>query len=266
VIRSLAVTADRLQRIVVWFSAGAASAVTVKLVLAQYPNAEIIVARCLVPEEHEDNDRFAADCSAWFGRPILELRSAEYASCEDVWERTRYMSGIGGARCTVEMKKAVRQQFERDWMPDLQAFGYTVEERGRVDRFRAQNPEVRLLTPLIDEGLTKDDCFAIIQRAGLLLPLLYRLGWPNANCIGCVNDQSPKGWNRVRRYFPEVFWRRNKMARALGVRLVKLSTGDRERRYLDELDPNDMSDDGAPTSDCSLLCAIAESKLREPAA
>lgn len=251
-------------RIVSWFSCGTASAVNTKLVIAKYSAThDIAVARCIVPEEHEDNDRFAADCEEWFGRPIINLRSSEYASCEDVWERERYMAGIGGARCTVEMKKAVRWAFERTWNPDLQAFGYTANEVDRADRFRRGNPEVALMTLLIDEGLDKEACHSIVARAGIQIPAMYRLGFNNANCIGCVQAQSPTYWNRVKRLFPAVFAARAGLSRALGVRLVKLSTGDRNRIFLDELTPEMDSGNVEPPMECSLLCYMAEQTIKE---
>ena len=172
------------QRIVSWFSAGAASAVATKLILAQHPTA--LVARCIVTNEHADNDRFAADCARWFGREIIEVRSAEYADCWDVWERRRYLNGIAGAPCTLEMKKRPRQDFERTHDIDGQAFGFTIEERKRADRFRKQNPDVRLLTPLIDAGLSKPDCMGMLDRAGIALPAMYALGFANNNCRTCV--------------------------------------------------------------------------------
>lgn len=249
-------------RLVSWFSCGTASAVNTKLALAKYGEShEITVARCIVPEEDEDNGRFAQDCERWFGVPILNLRSAEYISCNAVWERTRYMAGPKGARCTVEMKKAVRQQFERDWFPDIQTFGYTADERKRMDRFKAMNPDVRMVSLLVESLLTKADCHSIVHRAGIILPLMYRLGFDNANCRGCVQAQGPAYWNRTRRHFPEVFAARAKLSRELGVRLVKLTSGDRHRIFLDELDPNDLSEDGAPPTECSLLCFGAENVI-----
>lgn len=248
-----------MSRIVSWFSCGTASAVTAKLVLAEYGKThEVAIARCIVPEEEADNDRFSDDVEKWLGVPILKLASEEYASCEDVWRRTRYMAGVGGARCTVEMKKAVRHDFETAWWPDLQAFGYTADEADRADRFRDQNRDVRLITPLIKAGLTKQDCHAIIDRAGLVIPRMYRLGFNNANCIGCVQAQSPSYWNRVRKHFPEVFDRRATLSRELGVRLVKGTSGERERIFLDELDPDAGLGEQEPPMECSLLCYMAE--------
>lgn len=256
-------TITQRPRIVVWFSCGDASAVTVKLVQAQYgATHDIAIARCVIAEEHEDNDRFAADCETWFGAAVLNLNSAEYASCEAVWMKRRYLSGVNGASCTIEMKKAVRWAFEKIWQPDLQAFGYTAEERDRACRFREQNPDVRLITPLIDAGLSKGDCHAMVARAGIELPMMYRLGYDNNNCIGCVKAQGVRYWQRTRRLFPDVFERRAALSRELGVRIVKLGGGDRERLFLDEL-PEDLDDDTPePTFDCSLLCYLAETKMK----
>lgn len=248
-------------RVVAWFSCGAASAVACKLLLARRnPGQEIAIVRIVVDDEHEDNERFAAECEAWFGQEILRRQSAEYpGGCFDVWTRRRYMAGIAGAICTTELKKAVRQDFEREWEPDAQAFGYTSEEAARAERFRANNPEVRLLTPLIESGLTKADCLGLLDRAGMALPAMYRLGFNNNNCIGCVKAQSPTYWNRVRRHFPERFGRIAALSDDLGVRLVKVGE---ERIALSALDPAAGSGDREPEIDCSLLCTIAEQDIR----
>jgi hypothetical protein len=243
---------EQKPRLVVWFSCGDASAVTVKLIQAKYADThDIVIARCVLPEEHEDNDRFAADCEVWFGQKVRNLHSVEYPSCQAVWERKRFMSGIGGAPCTVEMKKAVRWAFEREWQPDLQAFGYTSDEGKRADRFREQNPEVKLLTPLIDAGMTKADCHRMVEAAGIIIPAMYRLGFNNNNCIGCVKATSPVYWNRVRREFPEVFEARARLSREIGCRLVRVKG---VRIFLDELDPK-AGRGVEPAIDCSLACS-----------
>lgn len=247
------------KRIVCWFSSGAASAAATKLALKKYPESEIVIARCLVPEEHEDNDRFAKDCESWFGRPVVNLKSEEYGSCQEVWEKRRYMSGVAGAPCTTEMKKAVRWQFETDWMPDYQVFGYTSEEFHRLERFRKGNPEVNILAPLIDEGLDKSDCLALVARAGIEIPYVYRIGFKNANCIGCVKSSSPSYWNRVRRNFPAVFEARANLSREINCRLVTVKGA---RIFLDELNANEgEGEDREPTIECGILCAMAEMDL-----
>lgn len=253
----------RRRRVVCWFSAGAASAVATKLTLAAYPADLVAIVRCIVPNEHEDNERFAADCEEWFGRPILAVRSLEYRDCWGVWERRRYLNGINGAPCTLEMKKAPRQQFERDWSPELSVFGFTIEERKRAERFRAQNPDVRMLAPLIDAGLSKPDCMGMLDRAGITLPAMYGLGFANNNCKTCVKARGRGYWSLVRQQFPSDFSRLAKLSRDIG--WTPCRDGKDKPIWLDELDPNWAPQDDSPNIECSVLCAIAEQHIMESA-
>ena len=181
---------ERKRRIVSWFSCGAASAVATKKTIEKYGTENLIIACCVVPNEHPDNERFLQDCEKWFGVSVLRLKSEKYIDCWDVWEKTKYLVGPRGARCTTEMKKIVRQKFQK--MSDIQIFGFTSEEKHRSDRFMEQNPEVNLETPLIDHNINKQECFEIIKLAGIQLPMMYRLGYNNNNCIGCVKGGG--GW------------------------------------------------------------------------
>lgn len=242
----------QVSRTVVWFSAGAASAVAAKLTLADRP---AVLVYCDPGSEHPDNARFLDDCERWFHQEVERLKSDKYADTWAVWETRRYLNGPAGARCTLDLKKRLRQQFERP--DDVQVFGYTAEEQHRAARFREQNPDVNLYTPLIDYGLTKSDCLAMINRAGIALPAMYSLGYLNNNCIGC-----PKGglgyWNKIRRDFPDVFDRMARLERDLGHTCTRDESGP---VWLDELDPNRGNHADEPDFECSLLCAIAEQDM-----
>ena len=175
-------------RLVSWFSCGAASAVAAKLAIAD--GDPVTVVYCEVMEEHPDNQRFLKDCENWFGQEIIILGNDKYKrSIYDVFDKTRYLAGHGGARCTLELKKNVRRDFE---LPtDRQVFGYTVEEKKRIDKFIDANNEVDFWPILVERGLTKVDCLAIVENAGIELPTMYKLGYKNNNCRGCVKAQSP---------------------------------------------------------------------------
>lgn len=237
------------ERIVVWFSCGAASAVAAKLCVMKYGDAcEVVTCDTLI-NEHPDNGRFLADVERWIGRPITVLRSPEFATVEEVFAKTRYMAGIAGARCTVELKKRVREAYQREG--DAHVFGYTTEERQRADDFEANNPAVHVEWTLIEEGVSKEDCYRHLVDAGIALPAMYDLGFDHNNCLGCVKATSPDYWNRTRRLFPEVFARRAAQSRELGVRLARYRG---ERVFLDEL-PAD-ADAGEPDDaiDCGPVC------------
>ena len=250
-------------RAVVWFSAGAASAVTAKLAIQDYQSkgaSELVIAYIDPGSEHVDNKRFVADCEDWFGYPVKRLKSDRYTDTWDVWEKRRFLVGPQGALCTTELKKMVRYAFQ--WPNDLQAFGYTAEERHRATRFEEQNPGVALWTPLIEHGISKRECLAIVANSGIALPAMYQLGYQNNNCIGC-----PKGgmgyWNKIRVDFPEVFWRMAALERELNHSILKDKTGP---IWLDELDPKRGRFKNEPMGECSLICATVEDYISEDAA
>ena len=224
-------------KIAVWFSCGAASAVAAKLTIDKYSHDCVIrVVNNPIVEEHPDNLRFLKDVEHWLGFPIELATSKKYPSqsCVDVWEHKRFMSGPAGAPCTLELKKRVRQNWEKEHNPDWTVLGFTLDEKKRSDRFMLTERDT-LLPVLIDEGITKDDCFRIIQAAGIKLPEIYHLGYPNANCIGCVKASSPTYWNHVRKVHPEVFLHRQEQSRKIGARLARYKG---ERVFLDELPPD----------------------------
>lgn len=240
------------RRTVAWFSAGAASAVATKLAIADDPHT--VVVYCDTRSEHPDNARFLTDCAKWFDRPIQVLQSKRYLDTWDVWRKRRYIVGVQGALCTVELKKRLRQEFEQP--DDRQVFGYTAEEAGRVERFRNANPDVTLVTPLIDRGLRKADCLAMVENAGIELPAMYRLGYHNSNCVPC-----PHGglgyFNKIRRDFPDEDDRMAAMEREVGHACNKDADGP---VWLDELDPDRGSLDEI-VGECSLLCVLAEADI-----
>lgn len=240
------------KRTLVWFSAGAASAVATKLTLAETPDAT--VAYVDPGSEHPDNVRFLQDCEAWFDHEVVRLSSDRYQDTWHVWTERRFLVGPSGALCTAELKKKVRYAFERP--DDVQVFGYTAEEGHRARRFREQNPGVTLRTPLIERELSKSDCLALVDRAGIQLPAMYLLGYSNNNCIGCVKGGMGY-WNKIRVDFPDVFNRMAVLERSLGRSVIRV---DGDHVFLDELDPT-RGDHEEPDMDCSLICAIVETEL-----
>jgi hypothetical protein len=249
------ITAAASMRTVAWFSCGDASAVACALTLKHVPDA--LVVRIYLPTEHTDNDRFAADCERWYGQEILTLRDPQGRTTWDVWEKRKYIAGIQGAPCTGELKKAVRFAFQKP--DDIHVFGFTIEERKRAETFRRNNFELSLSFPLIDAGLTKSDCHAIVRAQGIEIPMMYRLGFDNNNCIGC-----PKGgagyWNMVRKHFPEQFNRMCELSRRLGARIVKQ---DGQRIFLDELRPETGRQKDEVAIDCSVLCEAAMKEIAQ---
>jgi len=234
-----------------WFSCGAASAIATKLI------PEAIPVYCETGAEHADNERFLTECETWFARPIIRLRSGEYASTWDVWTKRRWLAGIEGARCTVELKVKPRLEFQRP--DDTHVFGYTADalDAARADRLRTNYPELTILTPLIERGITKAACIEMIARAGIRPPILYALGFQNNNCIPCVKATSPAYWALVRREFPIQFAAMANLSRSLNVRLCRLNN---ERAFIDEIPADHPVSDPIQPS-CDFLCHLAEQEF-----
>ena len=243
-----------MRRVVVWFSCGAASAVAAMLTLRVRPEAHLVY--CDTGSEHLDNARFLRDCEKWLEKKVIVLRSKRYENIWDVFKQGKYLSGPKGALCTTEMKKVPRFEFQR--ADDIHVFGYTADEEDRYETFLRNNPDADIRVPLIAKRLRKNDCIAIINRAGIKIPEMYRLGYENNNCVGCVKGGAGY-WNKIRKDFPYVFWNMADIEREIGFAVLKR---DKKPIFLDEL-PKEMGNYGSePRLRCSLLC---ESVIQEGA-
>jgi len=288
------------QKYIANFSCGAASATATKLAICEFGKENVRVCYQDTRSEHPDNERFFKDCEAWFGVKIERFSSDKYHDVDDVIEKTKYIAGAGGARCTAELKRKVAESII-NFGPDqeIEIMGYTIEERDRVDRFIKNNNERKLLAILVDRGLTKEDCLGFVDRAGIELPIMYKLGYQNNNCLGCVKGQAGY-WNKIKIDFPDVFDRRARQERTLNAAINKryesitlisaeselsgndlnimldkgkvIFNGDsftlkgslievRRRVFLDELPPNMGNHLKEPTIQCGLICMAEHDSL-----
>lgn len=245
------------------FSCGAASAVATKITLNEHDPADVLIVNAFVLEEDSDNRRFLADCERWFEHPITVLRDEKYgASTDEVWRRKQFMKGRDGAPCSSVLKRKLLNAVTRPG--DVSVLGFTAEEEDRLQKLQGLFPDETFSAPLIDKGLTKSDCLSIVDRAGIVLPLMYRKGYDNANCIGC-----PKGgqnyWQAIREDFPQRFVQIQKIQDDIGpgAYFLRFRSGPRkdERMSLAELPAGrgDMADE--PSFSCSFFCAMVEQEL-----
>lgn len=247
------------QKIAVWFSCGAASAVAARETIRLYgARNSVRVVNNPVMEEGWDNRRFLADVEEWIGQKIETVTHPKWpmASAAAVWEKKRYMAGVRGAPCTALLKKEARQKWEAENPCDWHVLGFHAGESQRHRNF-TRTERANVLPILIDAGFTKERCAQIIVDAGIRLPEAYALGLPNANCIGCVKATSPTYWNLIRQVAPDVFHSRCEQSRRIGARLVEVR---KERIFLDELSPDVM---GGPLKtiqmpECGIFCEERE--------
>ncbi len=229
---------------VCWFSTGISSFVA--CYLAKDVD-EIIYTH--VPDQHPDSLRFLHDCERILGRKITILQSDRFSSVEDVMNFTHTMNTPFGAPCTRYLKKEVRKKWERE-NPDHHTYvwGFDVNEAKRAENTCKALSDYDHEFPLIENGLTKAEAHGIANKLGLKRPIMYDMGYPNNNCIGCVKGGMGY-WNKIRVDFPEVFERRAKQEREIGRSCIN-------GVFLDELEPNRGNINTEVMEDCTIACQL----------
>lgn len=230
-----------MARTVSWFSCGAASAYATYLASKKYPDLEVIY--CRVIQEHDDNLKFLKAFEEKTGIKIKTIMNEEFeGDIYKVFRKRKFIKSANGAPCTMILKKEMRKQQQN--LSDVQIFGYTAEEQDRVDKLIDGEPTIILDNILIDDGITKKQCFQWLVDMGFELPTMYKLGYSNNNCVGCVKGGMGY-WNAIRKDFPTKFEEMAALERELGFSINKEILGkDINGKpiygtvFLDELDPN----------------------------
>jgi len=238
--------------IIAWFSCGATSSVACKIALSLYEDVEIYYID--TGTTHDDNARFISDCEKWYGQKIIQLKSEKYSCVSDVL-RKGFINSPHGAACTLELKKKVRYALEdelKEWDGQVWGFDFAPKEINRAIRFKQQHPHTKPLFPLIEKGITKSDALGMLWKAGIEIPIMYKMGYNNNNCIGCVKGGMGY-WNKIRVDFPDKFNEVAAIEREIGATCLKDEHG---KIYLDELDPNRGDPVQEIIPDCSLVCQI----------
>jgi len=230
---------------VCWFSCGVSSFV------ACYLTKDIDkIIYTHIKDQHPDSTRFLQDCEKLLDREIEIIKSNKFEGVDDVIERTRYINGPAGAPCTKHLKMQVRKDWEKA-NPDHHTYvwGYDKNEKHRADIIVKTLSNHDHEFPLIEQGLTKEECHGIAYKLDLKRPVMYDMGYPNNNCIGCVKGGMGY-WNRIRADFPEVFERRASQEREIGASCIN-------GVYLDELEPSRGNMNTEIFKDCTIACQLA---------
>ena len=215
-----------------------------------------------IADQHEDSYRFLEDCERFTGKKTTMLRAVQYRSVEDCF---RAFGGFRNARngfhpCTNWLKTQVRLQWEERQSADIDltyVWGFDRKESHRAERMIAANPEAKHEFPLIEWNLSKQNAHAILLDLGIRRPLMYDLGYPNNNCIGCCRG-GISTWNLIRNDFPEIFERRARLERELGFSMLKDRNGP---VFLDELSLERGASSIEIIPEYSIRCMAAEEEI-----
>ena len=235
-----------MEKILAWWSGGVTSAVACKLALEKYSNVSIVFIE--TGSHHSDLYRFKKDCEKWYNQEILTIQSTKYTSVIDVILSTKFVNGPFGARCTLELKKEVRKKFTRDDKFDgsIWGFEYTNHEIDRAKRLLLDKTINNPLFPLIENKLNKKECVGLLKRENINIPQMYKLGYNNNNCIGCVKGGAGY-WNKIRIDFPEIF---NQMMLAE----IEINASCLKGTFLHSLDPKAGRKSDIILPECGFFC------------
>ena len=258
-------------KIVCWFSAGITSTIATKMTLDKYGKDNVDIIFFETGSHHLDNARYLKECEdKIFHKKIEIVQNKKYKDVFSVLEKG-YINSPGGAYCTKVLKKDMRFELEkqRNWNHQVFGFEFEKKEINRAIRFKQQYPNTNPIFPLIDEKITKTDCVKLLKQYKVELPAMYKLGYTNNNCVGCVKGGMGY-WNKIRVDFPEIFDKMAKLERKVGATClldtVKNEKGEliRKKLYLDELDPNRGRLEPPITSECGVICAVEFSDIQHP--
>jgi len=243
-----------------WFSCGVTSAVAIKMAIEEYGKENVELHYFVIDSAHDNNERFIRDCEKWYDLKINRVQG-KYTDQFDVIEKTRYVNGPAGARCTLELKKNLRFKLEdnkQDWLGQIFGFEFDKKEINRAIRFSQQYPKAKPVYPLIDSKLNKSQCAELLLLNGIRLPKMYELGFHNNNCIACVKGGRAY-FSHVKKHFSDYYERMALLEREIGRSCIKDC-------FLDELDTTKYKQGEPIVPNCGAVCQTEFEYIIDPEA
>jgi 3'-phosphoadenosine 5'-phosphosulfate sulfotransferase (PAPS reductase)/FAD synthetase len=195
-----------MNNIIGWWSGGITSAVACKIAINLYGIKNVRLVFIDTRNEDEDTYRFKNDCEKWYGKEIETITSTKHESIQAVWRRYKALNNANGAVCSSELKRLVRQQWQKINKWKYQIFGFELVEAKRAISLKLNHSETNPIFPLLMFGYSKKECIKIVQDAGIEVPRTYQLGYLNNNCFKTGCTQGGIGyWQKIQREYPDKF-------------------------------------------------------------
>jgi len=190
--------------IICWWSGGVTSAVACFLAIQLFG-----IDRCRIIfidtfNEHFDTYRFKNDCERWYGIEIETITGigTEYKRIQDVWFSFLSLNVATGAICSSQLKRLVREKWEKENKFSHQVFGFDISEGKRSIQMKDNSPQAKAIFPLLFYAYSKKDCFDFLKYEFIPIPLMSWLGFHNNNCFGTGCVQGGIGyWQKMKKDF-----------------------------------------------------------------
>lgn len=153
--------------------------------------------------EDIDTYRFGWEVARRYGMEVVEASAGI-----DLWAWFRREKTIPARQipaCSIALKIKPARQFYASAAPGRVAYGYDRDEEERAERTlsRWQHTHLTPWFPLIEWGVSKQQCFGFFNDAGIKTPRVYE-HFRHANCLPCKNFRLPD-WQALRHHYPDRF-------------------------------------------------------------
>lgn len=174
---------------VVNFSGGLCSFWAAKRVVEQNGPEDVVLLFADTLIEDPDLYQFNEQCAA-----ILEIPITRVCRGITPWQLFRQQGMTANNKypiCSIYLKREVLDEWRRKNCLEMDSIiyvGMDWTEQHRLDVMRASHPFWRIEAPMMEEPVW-DKCrmIAEAEKLGIIIPRLYRLGFPHNNCGGrCV--------------------------------------------------------------------------------
>jgi hypothetical protein len=190
--------------IIGWWSGGITSAVAIWLAIQLYGKERVRIIFIDTFNEDKDTYRFKNDCEKWYDIEIETISGIgqEYKRIQDVWFKFLSLNVATGAICSSQLKRLVREKWEKENTFTHQVFGFDISESKRAIGMKNNVPKSKAIFTLMLYGYSKKDCIEILKHEFIPIPLAYWLGFLNNNCLGTGCVQGGIGyWQKMKKTF-----------------------------------------------------------------
>jgi 3'-phosphoadenosine 5'-phosphosulfate sulfotransferase (PAPS reductase)/FAD synthetase len=159
--------------------------------------------------EHPDLYRFLNDLEKKLDIKIT--RDNDGRTPEQVFYDVRMLGSNRTPICSRILKAERLQRFVNEG--ETVYFGIDLKEYHRAARIGPIYARlgVECKFPLIDEMVSKDDTFKLIDSLGIEIPQMYKDGFTHNNCAGGCVRAGKKQWASLIRVYPEIYAERERV-------------------------------------------------------